>query len=86
MLVMQRRPGDSILIGEEIEIQILESTRSHVKLGLIAPKRLAIVRGEIRKVCEQNRSAALGAGVETAAGLARRLRSDLCAMPTPLPK
>ncbi|WP_321474458.1 carbon storage regulator [uncultured Paludibaculum sp.] len=74
---MQRRQGDTILIGDEIEIQILESTRSHVKLGLIVPKKLPIVRGEIRKVSEQNRSAAQGAGVEPPALLALRLRSEM---------
>ena len=79
MLVMQRRQGDTILIGDEIEIQILESTRSHVKLGLVAPKRLSIVRGEVKRVSEENRSAARGAGVEAPAHLAQRLRSRLAA-------
>lgn len=79
MLVMQRRQGDTILIGDEIEIQILESTRSHVKLGLVAPRRLSIVRGEVKRVGDENRSAARGAGMEAPAHLAQRLRSGLAA-------
>lgn len=78
---MQRRQGDTILIGDEIEIQILESTRSHVKLGLVAPKCLPIVRGEVRKVGEQNRSAAHGTGTEPPALLARRLRQEMASTP-----
>ncbi|WP_228486846.1 carbon storage regulator [Paludibaculum fermentans] len=74
---MLRREADTILIGEEIEIHILECSRGHVKLGLVVPKRLAIVRGEIRQVSEQNRSAARGAGAELPALLARRLRQEM---------
>ncbi|MGJ5814634.1 carbon storage regulator [Paludibaculum fermentans] len=74
---MQRREADTILIGDEIEIQILECARGHVKLGLVVPKRLAIVRGEIRQVSEQNRSAARGAGAELPTMLARRLRAEM---------
>ncbi len=74
---MLRREADTILIGEEIEIRILECSRGHVKLGLVVPKRLAIVRGEIRQVSEQNRSAARGAGAELPALLARRLRAEM---------
>lgn len=74
---MLRREADAILIGDEIEIQILECTRGHVKLGLVVPKRLAIVRGEIRQVSEQNRSAAQGVGAEPPAQLARRLRAEM---------
>lgn len=77
MLVMQRREADAILIGEEIEIQILECARGHVKLGLVVPKRLAIVRGEIRQVSEQNRSAAQGFGADSPVVLARRLRAEM---------
>ncbi|MGC4050090.1 MAG: carbon storage regulator [Paludibaculum sp.] len=74
---MQRRETDTILIGDEIRIQILECSRGHVKLGLEVPKRLAIVRGEMRAVSEQNRSAAQGVGAEIPSLLARRLRAEL---------
>lgn len=77
MLVMQRREADAILIGEEIEIRILECARGHVKLGLVVPRRLAIVRGEIRQVSEQNRSAAQGVGAESPVLLAQRLRAEM---------
>lgn len=77
MLVMQRREADAILIGEEIEIRILECARGHVKLGLVVPKRLAIVRGEIRQVSEQNRSAAQLGRSESPVLLAQRVRAEM---------
>ena len=60
MLVIRRRPGESITLGEDIEIQILDSSASHVKLGIRAPKSVAVVRTEIRLVGEQNRASAQG--------------------------
>jgi carbon storage regulator len=60
MLVIRRRPGESITVGEDIEIQILDSSPSHVKLGIRAPKSVAVVRTEIRLVGEQNRASAQG--------------------------
>jgi carbon storage regulator len=60
MLVIRRRPGESITLGEDIEIQILDSSASHVKLGIRAPKSVVVVRTEIRLVGEQNRASAQG--------------------------
>jgi carbon storage regulator len=60
MLVIRRRPGESITLGEDIEIQILDSTASHVKLGIRAPRSVVVMRTEIRMVGEQNRASALG--------------------------
>jgi carbon storage regulator len=58
MLVIRRRPGESLLIGEEIEIEILDCGHSQVKLGIRAPKEVTILRKEIRVASEQNRLAA----------------------------
>lgn len=58
MLVIRRRESESLLIGEEIEIEILECTHSQVKLGIRAPKQVTILRKEIHVTREQNRIAA----------------------------
>lgn len=58
MLVIRRRPGESLLVGEEIEIEILECGHSHVKLGIRAPREVVILRKEIQLTREQNRIAA----------------------------
>ena len=57
MLVIRRRPGEALVIGEDVEIEILESSASQVKLGIRAPKSVAVLRKEIRVVGEQNRAA-----------------------------
>jgi carbon storage regulator len=58
MLVIRRRPGESILLGGDIEIEVLDSTSSHVKLGIRAPRSVVVLRKEILLVGEHNRAAA----------------------------
>ncbi len=58
MLVTFRREGESILIGGEIEISILDIRRSKVKLGVKAPRQFAITTKEMQLVKEQNLAAA----------------------------
>jgi carbon storage regulator len=58
MLVIRRRAGESLVIGEDIEIEILECTPSQVKLGIRAPKEIVVLRKEICLAREQNRAAA----------------------------
>jgi carbon storage regulator len=60
MLVVRRRAGETLLIGDSIEIEILEVTASQVKIGIQAPKDVKVLRKEIRITGEQNRAAAHG--------------------------
>ncbi len=63
MLIMRRREGETILIGDEIEIHIAHIGRSRVKIGIEAPRELRVVAKEVKLVGEQNRAAALGEAV-----------------------
>lgn len=59
MLVLSRKIGESILIGNDIEVKVLELNGAEVKLGIHAPKSIAILREEIREnIKKQNQSAA----------------------------
>ena len=59
MLVISRRKGQRVAIGEEIELVVTEVHRSSVKLGIRAPRGLTVLRGEVRDSIEEaNRSAA----------------------------
>ena len=55
MLIIRRRRGESIVIGEDIEIEILETTSTQVKLGIRAPKDITVLRSEIRVTRDVNR-------------------------------
>ena len=64
MLVIRRRAGESLLIGEDVEIEILDVGGSHVKIGIHAPKQVTVLRKEIHLTGEQNRAAARGVSPE----------------------
>lgn len=58
MLMMSRRRGEAILIGDEIEIVIAQIGRSRVRVGIRAPRELAVVAQEVKMVGDENRAAA----------------------------
>lgn len=58
MLVLTRKKGEGILIGDDIEIQVIDIKGGTVRLGLDAPKDKKIYRQEIyRKIQQENREA-----------------------------
>ena len=64
MLMMSRREGEVILIGEEIEIVIAHIGRSRVKVGIRAPRETTVVAREVKLVGDENRAAAaMDAGI-----------------------
>lgn len=52
MLVISRRKGQRVMIGEDIEIIVTEVHRSGVKIGIRAPRGLTVLRGEVRESIE----------------------------------
>ena len=59
MLVLTRKVGEEILIGDRINVKVIEVSGSKVKLGIEAPADLRIYRKEIlERVKNENRIAA----------------------------
>lgn len=61
MLMMRRRAGETILIGDDVEIHIAQIGRSRVKIGIEAPRHLRVVAKEVEMVAAHNRAAASSA-------------------------
>ena len=68
MLMMKRRAGESILIGDDIEIHLAHIGRTRVKIGIQAPRNIPVVAKEVKLVRDQNRAAA---GSDLGGALAR---------------
>lgn len=47
MLVITRVQKQTIRIGEDIVVKVIETSRGRVKIGIEAPKKTPIVRGEL---------------------------------------
>jgi len=59
MLVLGRRPGENIRIGDDIKVIVLEVRGGQIKLGIEAPLEISVHREEIyERIQRQNRRAA----------------------------
>lgn len=57
LLVLSRRKNESILIGDDIEISIVEIRGDKVRLGFVAPKNIPVHRREVKEAIELQKQA-----------------------------
>lgn len=74
MLVIRRRAGESLFIGDGVEIRILEVGPSQVKIGINAPKAVTVLRGEVRRTQQANLDAVSQTSPESVQDLLKKLR------------
>lgn len=59
MLVLSRKKGESIMIGNDIEITVMDIQGEQVRVGINAPKNIAVHRKEIFiEIQQENKKAA----------------------------
>ena len=56
MLILQRKKGQSLTIGNEVTITISEISSDSVKLAINAPKDVLILRSELVEAAEENKT------------------------------
>jgi len=67
MLVLTRRRGDSIMIGDDIEIRVLTIAGDKIRLGIRAPREVPVYRKEIYlEIAQQRAGRSPSADVEEA--------------------
>jgi carbon storage regulator len=76
VLIIRRGCNESVWIGDDIEIEVLDITASQVKLGIRAPKSIPVLRKEILQTLEANREASRNPSPEVLAGFLARFRKD----------
>lgn len=54
MLILSRKSGESFLIGDDIEVIILEGQNDKIKVGIAAPENIKIIRKELRETENAN--------------------------------
>ena len=61
MLVLTRKPGEGIIIGDDITIKIIEMKSGGVRIGIDAPRNTKIYRQEVYdRIRQKNLEAAVG--------------------------
>lgn len=88
MLVLTRKSGESLLLGDEIEIRIVRIDGDQVRIGIIAPRSIPIVRGELVEEIERETTAAAAPNREALGHLSRKLQkvtpaTTVVAVPAP---
>jgi carbon storage regulator len=59
MLVLTRRPGESVMVGDEVVVTVLEIRGEVIRLGIAAPRTIQVHREEVyRELQTANRQAA----------------------------
>ncbi len=65
MLILTRKSGEGLFIGDSIRITVLEVRSKQIRLGIEAPSNVVVLREEIyRRIQEQNLQAASIQGVD----------------------
>jgi carbon storage regulator len=62
MLVLTRKPGQSIMIGDGVEVQVLSVAGEKVRLGITAPREVPIFRNEVYERIEEEQESARADG------------------------
>lgn len=76
MLVLTRRPGESVMVGDDVVVTVLDVRGDVVRLGIKAPRSVQVHREEVyRELQKVNREAASPTDVAVHA-LTRMLRKD----------
>lgn len=61
MLILTRRPGETLMIGDDITVTVLAIKGNQVRIGIQAPKHVPVNREEVHERLQQEREIGGGA-------------------------
>lgn len=75
VLVLSRSEGESVMIGSDIVVTVLEVRGDVVRIGIAAPRDVKVHREEIFRALEEANREAAGSDASAAAELSKALKS-----------
>ena len=73
MLILSRRPGESLTIGDDVVVTVVGVTGNQIRLGITAPREVRVLREEVYKAMREENKAAPD-GVDSNGGLGNAVR------------
>lgn len=68
MLILTRRVGESVVIGDDVDVTVLGVKGNQVRLGVKAPREIAVHREEIyQRIRRENENAGVNGQIQNAA-------------------
>jgi carbon storage regulator len=64
MLIITRRPGEKIMVGDDVVVEVIEVSGSSVRIGIAAPKSIPVYREEIWTAVQAENQAAAASDVD----------------------
>ena len=64
MLIITRRPGERIMIGNDITVEVMEVAGNTARIGIDAPRSLPVYREELWAAVKKENEAAAGADID----------------------
>jgi carbon storage regulator len=58
MLILSRRPGESLTIGDDVVVTVVSVSGNQIRLGITAPREVRVLREEIYKAMREEHQAA----------------------------
>lgn len=58
MLILSRRPGESLTIGDDVVVTVVGVTGNQIRLGITAPREVRVLREEVYKATRKENQAA----------------------------
>lgn len=83
MLVLSRQRDETIMIGDEIEISVVDIRGDKVRLGISAPTRIAVHRKEVYEAIRRENAQASRLGAQDLGSLAQTVRPGPAKRETP---
>ena len=82
MLIITRRPGEKIMVGADVVVEVIEVNGSSVRIGIAAPKSIPVYREEIWDAVRAENRAAADSSIER---VKSRIASAVCPSLTSAP-
>ena len=65
MLILSRRPGESLTIGDDVVVTVVGVSGNQIRLGITAPREVRVLREEIYKALRQENQAAAATALDS---------------------